>query len=144
MLPARHTAALAPILAALALGLSACTQVEESENSYEPTSVHPIKGREVQRVTFTAEAARRAGVQLARVSTHRGHHVIPYAALIYNDEGDTYTYVSARPLEYVRTPIEVARIAGDEVLLEHSPPVGTRVVTTGAAEVYSAEFGVEE
>jgi hypothetical protein len=144
MLPARPRAVLAPTLAALALGLSACTQVEENESSYEPTSVHPITGSTVQQVTFTAEAARRAGVRLARVGTDRGHHVIPYAALIYGDDGKTYTYVSATPLQYVRTAIKVARITGDEVLLDRSPRVGTRVVTTGAAEVYSAEFGVEE
>lgn len=139
----RHTLVLAQILAA-ALSLSACTQVEEFESGYEPTSVQPLKGSEIKQVTFTAEAARRADVQLARVHVHRGHHVIPYAALIYDDAGETFTYVSAKPLRYVRTPIEVQRIAGGEVLLAHGPPLGSRVVTVGAAEVYSAEFGVED
>jgi multidrug efflux pump subunit AcrA (membrane-fusion protein) len=69
---------------------------------------------------------------------------IPYAALIYNEEGATYTYVSPKPLVFVREPIAVARIAGDRVVLRDGPPVGTTVVTTGAPEVYSAEFGVEE
>jgi hypothetical protein len=131
-------------LAALALALSSCTQVEEFQSSYEPSSVHPVKGSEIEQVRFTAEAARRAGVQLATVSRHAGRHVIPYAALIYDDEGETFTYVSPKPLEYLRTPIEVKRISGDRVLLAHGPPLGTRVVTVGAAEVYSAEFGVED
>jgi hypothetical protein len=144
MRPARPTLALALAMLALALSLSACTQVEEFESSYEPTSVRPVEGSEIGLVTFTAEAARRAGVQLATVSAAGGRRAIPYAALIYDDEGDTYTYVSSKPLEYLRTPIEVARISGDRVLLEHGPPAGTRVVTVGAAEVYSAEFGVED
>jgi hypothetical protein len=38
----------------------------------------------------------------------------------------------------------VQRITHGRVLLAHGPPVGTRVVTVGAAEVYSAEFGVED
>lgn len=140
----RHPLGLALMVAALALSLSACSQVEEFESGYEPTSVRPVKGSEIQLVTFTAEAARRADVHLARVSTTGGHHVIPYAALIYNDEGHTFTYVSPKPLQYLRTPIDVARISADRVLLRRGPPVGTRVVTVGAAEVYSAEFGVED
>ena len=144
MLLARRQLAVPLVLAALALSLSACTEVEEFESSYEPTSVTPVKGSEIGLVTFTAEAARRAGVQLASVSARGGHHTIPYAALIYDDEGATYTYVSPKPLAYLRTPIEVQRISAGKVLLEHGPAVGTKVVTVGAAEVYSAEFGVEE
>jgi hypothetical protein len=45
---------------------------------------------------------------------------------------------------YVREPIRVDHIAAGRVVLRRGPPVGTVVVTTGAAEVYSAEFGVEE
>jgi hypothetical protein len=44
----------------------------------------------------------------------------------------------------VRERIDVDRIDGARVLLRHGPPVGTTIVTTGAPEVYSAEFGVEE
>jgi multidrug efflux pump subunit AcrA (membrane-fusion protein) len=137
--------ALALVIGSLALGLGACTEVEESVSTYSPTSVAPVKGQDdIQRVTFTAEAARRAGVRTATVRASGGHRSIPYAALIYNEDGDTYTYVSPKPLVYVREPIEVARIAGGRVVLSHGPRDGTTVVTTGAAEVYSAEFGVEE
>lgn len=135
---------LAAPLCLAALTVSACTQVEEFESSYEPSSTHAVKGSEFEQVTFTAEAARRAGVRLAAVRASAGHHVIPYAALIYDDEGGTYAYVSPRPLAYLRTPIDVRRITGGQVVLEHGPPLGARVVTVGAAEVYSAEFGVEE
>lgn len=133
------------IVGALTPALSACTQVEESESTYSPTAVKPVKGSDdVQQVTFTAAAAQRADVRTARVQASGRLTSIPYAALIYNEEGNTYTYVSPRPLVYVREPIDVDRISGAHVLLRHGPPTGTAVVTTGAAEVYSAEFGVEE
>jgi len=144
---ARHRLlALALIVGAAAMSLAACTEVEESESTYSPTSVKPIEGRDddAQEVTFNAEAARRADVDLDRVRAAGRHTSIPYAALIYAEDGDTYTYVSPKPLVYRREPIVVDRIAGERVVLRRGPPVGTTIVTTGAAEVYSAEFGVEE
>jgi hypothetical protein len=140
-----RTIALALVMGSLTLPLAACTQVEESESTYSPTSVKPVKGQDdIQQVTFTAEAAQRAGVRTATVRPSGLRTSIPYAALIYNEEGDTYTYVSPKPLVYVREAIDVDHIAGGRVVLRHGPRTGTTVVTTGAAEVYSAEFGVEE
>ena len=137
--------ALALIMGSLTLPLAACTQVEESESTYSPTSVKPVKGQDdIQQVTFTADAARRADLKTSTVRASRRRTSIPYAALIYDEEGNTYTYVSPKPLVYVRKPIDVDHIAGDASCCSHGPPTGTTVVTTGAAEVYSAEFGVEE
>jgi multidrug efflux pump subunit AcrA (membrane-fusion protein) len=136
---------LALALVAGALALAGCTEVEEFESTNEPTSLQPVKGQDdIQQVTFTAQAAQRAGVRTAVVHGSGGVTSIPYAALIYNEEGNTYTYVSRTPLVYVRVPIRVDHIANGRVVLRHGPRIGTRVVTTGAAEVYSAEFGVEE
>ena len=137
--------AVALVAGSVALALGGCTQVEESESTYSPTSVAPVKGQDdIQQVTFTAQAAQRAGVRTATVQERAGHASIPYAALIYNEEGNTYTYVSRTPLVYVRVPIRVDHIANGRVVLRRGPRTGTHVVTTGAAEVYSAEFGVEE
>jgi hypothetical protein len=138
--------ALALAMGSLSMPLAACTQVEEFESTYSPTTVEPIKGRDddIQRVTFTAEAARRADLKTATVRAGRRHTSIPYAALIYDEEGATFAYVSPKPLVFVREPIDVLRIAGSRVVLRDGPPAGTTVVTTGAPEVYSAEFGVEE
>jgi hypothetical protein len=134
------------LMGTLSLPLAACTQVEEYESTYSPTTVKPVKGAadDIQQVTFTADAARRADVRTGEVAARGRRTSIPYAALIYNEEGATYTYVSPKPLVFMREPIDVDRIAGDRVVLRHGPPVGTAVVTTGAPEVYSAEFGVEE
>jgi hypothetical protein len=143
MVGSSRSLALALVAGALALG--GCTQVEEFESKSAPTSVKPLKGQEdIQQVTFTADAARRAGVRTAAVRGSGLETSIPYAALIYNEDGNTYTYVSRKPLVFVRTRIGVDHIANGRVVLRRGPPLGTRVVTTGAAEVYSAEFGVEE
>jgi hypothetical protein len=143
MFGSSRSLALALVAGALALG--GCTQVEEFESKSAPTSVKPLKGQEdIQQVTFTADAARRAGVRTAAVRSSGLETSIPYPALIYNEEGNTYTYVSRKPLVFVRTRIGVDHIANGRVVLRRGPPIGTRVVTTGAAEVYSAEFGVEQ
>jgi hypothetical protein len=140
-----HPIVLALILGCLASGLTACTEVGEYESTYSSTSVKPVKGRhDAQQVTFTALAAQRAGLRTATVRASGRETSIPYAALIYDAAGKTYTYASSKPLVYLREPIDIDRIAGDKVLLRHGPALGTTVVTTGAAEVYSAEFGVEE
>jgi hypothetical protein len=144
MARARYAAALASIAVALTGTLSACTQVEENETTYEASKHQAVPGSDIPRVTFTAEAAKRADVHTVPVREIAHHRVIPYAAIIYDDAGKTYAFVSARPLEYLRTPIKVARIAGDEVQLRGGLKLGTQVVTTGAAEVYSAESEVEE
>lgn len=73
----------------------------------------------------------------------RGRHTaIPYASVIYSEDGRTWAYVCPQPLRFVRVEIDVARIDGDEAVLAKGPPAGARVVTTGAAQVYGAEFEV--
>ena len=94
-------------------------------------------------MTFTKEGAgARWTSRPATVSRSGGHKVIPYEALIYNDEAKTFVYTSPKPLSYERVPITVDRIDGDRVLLSKGPAVGTKVVTVGATEVYGAELDI--
>jgi hypothetical protein len=129
---------------AVAIALGGCTEVEtESASGYEPAALEPVKGREdLKRVRFTAEGARRVGLETGEVSRSGKRLVVPYAALLYDPEGKTYVYKSSKPLEYLRAPVEVERIAGDRVLLTDGPPPGTKVVTVGATEVYGTELEV--
>jgi hypothetical protein len=135
-------AGLVSIAAAIALG--GCTEVEtESSTGYEPAALEPVKGSEdLQKVTFTAEGARRVGLQTAEVSRSGKRLVVPYAALLYDPEGQTYVYTSPEPLEYLRAPVKVDRIADGRVLLTDGPPAGTKVVTVGVTEVYGTELEV--
>lgn len=128
------------VVATAALPVAGCTEVEtETATGYEPSTLEPVKGnKDVQRVTFTAEGARRVDLQTASVR----RNVVPYAALIYDPEGKTYVYTSPKPLEYLRKEVKVDRIEGDRVLVSRGPPAGTEVVTVGAAEVYGTELEV--
>ena len=132
------------MLATAALPVAGCTEVEtETATGYEPSTLEPVKGNDdVQRVTFTAEGARRVDLQTAAVRRSGKRMVVPYAALIYDPEGKTYVYTSPKPLEYLREEVKVDRIEGDRVLVSRGPPAGTEVVTVGAAEVYGTELEV--
>lgn len=136
-LPCSRGGRIAPLglaVAMAALPLWGCAEVEsESEAGYEPSKLGPAA------VTFTAEGAARTGLRTEAVRRIGGRIVVPYAALLYGAEGDTFVYRSPKPLRYRRTEVRVGRIEGDRVLLSHGPPPGTRVVTVGAAEVYGTE-----
>jgi hypothetical protein len=68
--------------------------------------------------------------------------VVPYSALIYDLQGNTWVYTSSEPLVFIRQPVVVDYIDGDNVVLLQGPPVGTDVVTVGVAELYGADTGV--
>jgi hypothetical protein len=135
--PMRRRAA-PPLAAALALlALMGCREVEsESETGYEPSKLANA------RVEFTPEAAERTGLRTAIVRRNGRGVSVPYAALLYDPEGKTYVYASPRALHYMREKVLVARVEGGRVLLSRGPAPGTRVVTTGAAQVYGTELEV--
>ncbi len=69
-------------------------------------------------------------------------NVVPYAALIYAAEGETYVYASSQAAVLPARGGRGRRIDGDRVLLSRGPPAGTAVVTVGAVEVYGAELEI--
>jgi hypothetical protein len=135
------------VLIAAGISLSACGEAStgydyETASHHEPAKLEPIKGTDVQRVIFDAEAAERVGLQTAPIRQNGEGKIMPYAALIYDAEGNAYAYTAPEPLTYVRKEVEVDRVDGDSVVLSDGPPAGTKVVTVGAAEVYGTEFEV--
>jgi hypothetical protein len=139
----RRLAVIAAIGACQALTLSACTEQEAAEaDHYQPAKLSAIPNSDVQRVKFTAEGARRLGLETAAVRRSAKGAVLPYAALLFDAEGHAFTYTNPAPLTFVRRTVQLARIDGDRVLLRKGPAPGTKVVTTAAAEVLGAEFEV--
>jgi hypothetical protein len=135
------------VLIACVVTLSACGEASsgydyETASHHVPAKLEPIKGTDVQRVIFDAEAAKRVGLKTAQIRQDGQETVIPYDAVIYGADGNTYTYTAPEPLTYVRQQINIDRVAGDSVMLSDGPPTGTEVVTVGAAEVYGTEFEV--
>jgi hypothetical protein len=141
-LPRRLSAGLVVVVSGLAL--AGCAEVEtEVVAGYQPAKVEPLEGSDdVKRVTFTAEGAKRTGLETAEVRDDGDGVVVPYAAVIYDPEGKTFVYTSAKPLTYVREEVTVERIEGDWAFLTDGPPARTEVVTVGVAEVYGAELEI--
>ena len=138
---------LAAVLVALLCLLSACksSAVEEEAGGSGLATVEPVEGTDVATVTLTEEAAERIDVQTEAVSSaHGGELAIPYAAVLYDPAGDTWTYTSPESLTFVRAPIDVDRIVGDRAYLSDGPPEGTDVVVVGAAELLGTEYEVGE
>jgi hypothetical protein len=147
-----------PLVAALVLGVSACSggQAEVGTEGYRDAKVEPVQGTDLNRVTLSQQAADRLGIETAVVRAQRltapgqagsatpARKVIPYAAVIYDETGDTWTYTSQQPLTYLRQHIEIDFIEGDSAILSDGPAVGTTVVTVGAAELLGTELGVGE
>ena len=136
--------ATAVVVVTSSVPLSACKEVEEQvSEGYSPVTLQPIKGSDdLQRVTFTAEGARRVGLQTAPVRRRGTQEVVPYAAIIYDAEGKTFVYRTTGRLTFVRQGVDVRRIHAADAFLTRGPAPGTRVVTVGAAEVYGAEVEV--
>jgi hypothetical protein len=106
-----------------------------------------VPGSNVSKVTLSPEAVLRIGVQTAPVAERdlapaQRRKIIPYAAVLYDRAGTTWTYTNPQALVYMRERITVESIQGDTAILTEGPAAGTAVVTVGGAELYGAELGV--
>jgi hypothetical protein len=136
------------VLTIAALPLAACGSGSSgSEEASEPAVLEQIEGSDTMRIVLTEEAAERLAIETAPAQETTGgtsaQVTIPYAAVLYEPEGATFTYTSPEPLVFVRQPITVDRIEGDLAFLTEGPSAGTPVVVVGAAELYGTEIGVD-
>jgi hypothetical protein len=127
-----------------ALSLSACAPAAPVEDEIKPVTLEPITGTDLNRLTLTADAAKRLDVQTAEVREADGQMVVPYASVLYEANGNTWVYVNIAPLVFVRQAIVIDSINGDEAILSKGPDSGSAVVTVGAAELYGSESEFEE
>jgi hypothetical protein len=129
------------LIASVAL-LSACATVEEPSAS--ETGGAGINGK--GQVVMEAEAETNLDIQTAPVRKGaRGTQlVVPYAAVVYGADGETWTYVSPQSLTFERAPILIDRIDGGKAFLSDGPRPGTQVVTQGAPELLGVEIGIDQ
>jgi hypothetical protein len=103
-------------------------------------------GTTTSRLTLSERAAERLGIATAAVARERvggvDRPVIPYAALLYDADGATWTYVNPEGRLFMRVPVTVDQIVSGLAVLADGPPAGTLVVTVGGAELYGADQGV--
>jgi hypothetical protein len=132
------------------LQLSACTGQPDAAAADEqlPAQVEHLTGAQPARVTLTEDAARRLDLQtdVVQIENTSGvqETVIPYSSIIYDTEGGTWVYASSEPLTYLRTPVQVQTIRGDDVVITPGLTAGTAVVTVGAEELFGSETEFEE
>ncbi len=81
----------------------------------------------------------RVRVELQLSGSDEKQLVVPYSSVYYDGTGVAWVYVNLKPLKYERKRIKIERIVGDLAVLSGGPPVGTKVVTVGAALLYGAE-----
>jgi hypothetical protein len=123
--------------------ISACGKsAVETEATGEESSVtvEHLTGANPTRLTLTAQAVQRLDIQTAEAQGN----AIPYAAVLYDPEGNTWIYTNPEPLTYVRSPIMVDYIEEGQAFLTAGPDSGSAVVTVGAEELYGSETEFEE
>jgi hypothetical protein len=141
-----------PLVFAACLPLASCQKAADTaaddEHEVKPATVEHLKGPQPTRVTLTEDAARRIDVQTAHVADTQvageKRKVIPYASVLYDVNGDTWTWINSSPLTFVRTPIKIDSIDGDKAVLTDGPDPGALVVTVGATELFGSETEFEE
>lgn len=143
----KHRGWLVPLAIAALLAVGGCTGDSASVAQGEPPAVkEPADENGLSRITLSASAAERLGIEVGQVADAAAEgdtrKIMPYGALIYDPDGSTWAYTNPEGLVYVRAPLTVDRVEGDQVLLLDGPPSGTDVVRVGAAELYGIEYGI--
>lgn len=128
------------LLVVAGLLLPACGPSTSTTQFVPPSKLEPIEGSELQRVILTEKAAERIGLETVTASGME----VPYAAVLYDIEGNTWIYTMPEPLTFVREPIVIDRIEGNKVILTESLSSEFNVVTVGVAEIYGTETGVSK
>ena len=111
-----------------------------------PAVVETVPGSDVKRLMLTEQAVARLGIATAAVapddSFDGADRSVPFAAILYEPDGDTWVYTNPTPLMYVREPVTVEDVNGDIAHLSSGPATGTPVVTVGVAELFGTENGI--
>jgi hypothetical protein len=131
-------------LAVFAAGvlLAACDEVPSNLRDAQPYTVEGPEDAAIKRVKMTDETASLLPVETRSVRRDGGRKVIPHAALIYNPDGGSFVYTRPESETYVRAPVKVTSVEGDQAFLAKGPAVGTTIVTTGSAELLATEYEI--
>jgi hypothetical protein len=126
-----------------AVATSACVEPPSDEHVIdEPATVEEV-GADETRITLTEQAAERLAIETAPVERAGGQSVVPSGALMLDPAGVYWVYTNPSLLVFVPQQVTLDR-EDDHGLayLVKGPPVGTDVVTLGAAELYGIEHGI--
>ena len=140
---AHHPGRWVAALALAALSVTACAKTGgEEEQSNRGATLDSVPGSDVGAVTLTDIAEQRIDLKTVALEQAANGMQIPYAALLYDPDGKTWTFVKIGDHTFQRQAVTVDHIAGDTAFLTDGPTAGSEVVVIGAAELYGVEEGV--
>ena len=143
MLHAHHPGRWVAALALAALSVTACAKTGGEEDlGNRGATLDTVPGSDTGAVTLTDVAEHRIDLKTAAIEQAASGMSIPYAALLYDPEGKTWTFVKIGDRTFQRQPVTVDHIDGDTAFLTEGPKAGSEVVVVGAAELYGVEEGV--
>jgi hypothetical protein len=120
-----------------------------TEAAGEHAVVEHIDGSDLARVTLSAAAIKRLDVKTVPVRKvwvsvdGESRTVVPYGAVLYDANGETWTYTSPKPRTFTRQAITVDSIGGSRAVLSAGPAPGTQIVIVGTQELWGAELGID-
>jgi hypothetical protein len=135
---------LAAGLAVIASGLvlAACSEVESNVRENQPYTVEGPEDAAIKTVKMADSTAALLPVETVTVRKNGQRKVVPHNAVIYNPDGGAFVYTKPKAETYIREPIEILRVHGDDATLSDGPPSGTTIVTTGSAELLATEYEI--
>ena len=144
----KRPASLASAAAAVAL-LTGCSVASAHEDP-PPATVKSIPGSAVKQLKLTQQAVHRLGIATVPVRTGQAaldgrpgtYRVIPYSAVVYDNDGSTWAFVNTAPRTFVRQRITVGAIQGSTAVLTAGPAAGAAVVTVGVPELLGTEYNI--
>ena len=126
----------------LSIGLSACHKHTNHAQKVSPAKVEKIEGSSISKVTLTADAERRLGIETIVPElggSNRG--LVPLSALLYDTKGTAWLFARSSEHVYQRIRVEVLDTLESQVRVSGELPRGGAIVTQGVAELYVAAFG---
>ena len=136
----------------IAFQLASCNKWESNYEKIEPAHLEHLENSELSKLTLTEKAVERIGVLTSTVveeNPQEGNYgeqstqtSVPYGAILYDAQGRIWVYTNPEPQVYLRHEVKIDFIKDGKTYLLEGPPVGTKVVSQGAAELYGTEYEV--
>jgi hypothetical protein len=130
------------VVIAAGLGLAACEEVPSNLRENQPYTVEGPEDAKIKRVKMEDATAALLPVETVTVRRVGKRKVVPHSAVIYNPDGGAFVYTKPKAETYIREPIEIVRVDGDDAVLSDGPRSGTTIVTTGSAELLATEYEI--
>jgi hypothetical protein len=67
--------------------------------------------------------------------------VVPWASVLTDINGGSWVYENPADNQFVRRRVQVRHVSGNLAVLANGPPVGAKIVTDGAVELFGTETG---